>query len=309
MYTKSVFPASSILAFATSAGLLVGCDSSGLVHGTALVDSRGQTLSIKAAVGIKGTYVTNTCLDVAGTGGAKRMGGVPWSAPFGTNPGAPTVVLNDASCQLNITQMDVLDSANQPASALAASPVGLAAVYGAPVLFSFTDSGTGNVSNFYANANITPADFSANFHIDVVYSDTQAALSPILLNGTYATVTANTITATSVPAPTYNLSFAAVSYMRDGLGFVSSTMGAPALSLINQTGQGYVITPGTCPTTLPTVAAAYTNPVAIATMPTTMNFGLVSGLSLASPVKRCLIAANCNNSAVCSYQLFQVTFN
>lgn len=309
MYTKLAFRTASALAFAIGTGQLLGCGNLPLVQGSAQVASVGQALLLQAVVGVKGTYVTNTCLDPAGTGGAKRLGGVAWASTVGPNPGQPVVVQSDPTCQLNITELDITDSGNKPAVALPAQPLGLAATYGQPVLFSYLDSGTGQPANFYANANLTPANFSTHFSISVLYSDTQSAVSPISLNGTYATVVPNTVSAVNVPTPDYQLSFAGVTYTKDRNGIVARVSGAPTLTAANQAGQTYVISNGRCPTTLAMTSAAFAagQQVMVETPPTSASFGLAAGLAL--PAERCMIIANCGATSVCSYQLYQVAFN
>lgn len=309
MYTKSAFRTASATILALGAGQLLGCGGSSLVQGSAQVASVGQASLIQAAVGVKGTYVSNTCLDPAGTGGAKLVGGVAWASAFGLNPGQPVVVQNDPTCQLNITEIDITDSGNKPAAAMAATPLGLAAAYGQAVLFTYTDSATGQPANFYANANLSPANFSTNFFINVLYSDTQSAVSPIALNGSYATVVPSAITALNVPTPDYQLSFAGVTYTKDRNAVVVSVSGAPTLGAGNQAGQAYVIASGACPTTLAATNDAFAagQQVAVGTAPTTGAFGLSTGLALSA--ERCMVIANCGATSVCSYQLYQVTFN
>ena len=310
MMTKSIFQASSLLALAIGAGQLLGCDSSGSVKGNVQVASVGQALSVAPVSTVLGLYESGKCLDPAT--GLPRMN-VTWSAAVANAAGtSPVAVLNDAGCVLDITGLRVTDSAGVAQTATAASDLVLGANYGAPVLFTFTDSGTGNPTSLYANAKIAPADFSANFAISVVYSDTPDPLKTLTATGQYATVVPNTVTATNQPAPADVLGIGGISYTRDAAGSIVSVTGNPTLATGNPAGQSYVITAGGCPSSLAAVDAAYRagTQVAVSTPPTSAAFGLAVGQSLATPIQRCMIIGNCDvaTSMVCSYELYQVTF-
>lgn len=310
MITKSIFQVSSLVALAIGAGQLVGCGSSGAVTGSVQVAGISQALSVAPVSAVLGLYEAGKCLDPAT--GLPRMG-VTWSAPVANQAStSPVVVLNDAGCVLDITALSVTDSAGATQTASAAANIALGGNYGAPVLFTFTDSGTGNPTSFYANARIAPANFSANFAISVVYSDTPDPLRSLTATGQYATVVPSTVTATNQPAPADVLGIGGISYTRDAASSIVTVTGNPTLLAGNPAGQSYVITNGSCPSALATIDAAYkAGPqVAISTPPTSADFGLAPGQSVASPIKKCMIIGNCDvaTSMVCSYELYQVTF-
>lgn len=309
MYSLTASRFAAILAFALGAGHLAGCGSPARVEGNVLVENRSQALQIGSVLKVSGVYEDGKCLDPVT--GALRTG-VAWSAAISATPGsAPAVVLNDTGCVLDLTSLDIQDSAGVTKQATAGTTIALKSAFGAPVMFSYTDTNQGPLS-FYVNARISPADFSANFDISVVYSDSPGPLSSISLNGQYATIGSNSIVDTRVPAPSDTLSFSGVTYAKNGQKKVTNVTGNPTLTLGNPTGQSYVIVSGTCPTTLSAVNTAYAGgtQVAIATAPTSSDFGLSTNLDLSTPVNRCMIIANCNTaSGVCSYQLYGVTFN
>lgn len=314
MFTKSVFHTVSILAFTFGVGPLAGCGDSGQVNGSAQVDTFGQSSTILAAnfVSVDGTYSPN-CLNPAMVGAVRGAPG-SWSAGFGAATSNIVVAKKDPNCFLSINQLQLNDSAMKkvPAMTMTNLLVGFGHTgYGAAQLFMYTDTGTNQSVSFYASAKITPADFSANFDIDVLYSDTLAPLNTIAVNGTYSHVTSQVVAATSVPAPDDTIGFATVSFMHDAsTGVVQGSMGNPAFTAgMNTPGQNYLITKGAaCPTTLSAVDAVYTPATKVSTSmrPTSADFGLIDMAT--TPPTSCMIIANCV-ATVCSYKLYEVAFN
>lgn len=310
MYPKSAFHTSSVLALAIGAGQLLNCGNSGLVQGNAQVASIGQALSVAPVSTVLGLYENGKCLDPAT--GTPRMG-VTWSAAVSNMVGAnPVAVLNDTGCVLDITGLKVTDSVGATQTATAASNIVLSANYGPPILFTFTDSGTAKQITFYANAKITPTNFSANFAISVVYSDSADPLNTLTATGQYATVVPSSVTATNQPAPADVLGIGGIMYTRDAQNKLVTVTGNPTLATGNPAGQSYVITPGACMSALASITAAYkAGPqVPVGMPPTSADFGLVVGQSIATPIQRCMIIGNCDvmTSMICSYELYQVTF-
>jgi hypothetical protein len=305
--------ASSVLAVAVSAPLLLGCSPSGNVQGNLIAAQLSQGLQIGSIVQVSGTYEDGKCMDPAS--GTPRIGAT-WSAGLQRSSTDPTVVQNDSHCVLDLTAIAVQDSQGVPQQAVPSSPAAPCplgdAFMSSPVVFSYQDSGTGQQVQFFVNANLSPADFSSNFAIQIFYSDSLDAATAIALNRSYATVTANEIAILRIPAPSDTLSFAGVTYRTDAANSVTFVSQDPSFTTGSPAGTAYVIASGACPNTLSAVAAAYSGgtEVNISVAPTASDFGLAAGTVLTTPLENCMIIANCEpDSNVCSYQMFDVIFN
>jgi hypothetical protein len=305
------------LALAIGTNYLAGCGNGSLVRGTADIEARGQAEQIGALMTVNGSYEDNRCMDPNSASGQMRVGAT-WSAAISASAGdLPLVVLNDSGCVLDITSLSVMDTQGLIQQAQESAPIVLSNSYMAsPVRFQYTDSGTNKLMEFYANAMIAPADFSANFAISVRFSDSAGPLSSIDLNGQWATVASTSIADDNVPQPSDALSFAGVTYQHDAQNHVSAISGTPTFTLGMPTGspagQFYVITPGSCPADLTTINATYQSgtQIPVNQAPLVSDFGLTVGTNLSSPVERCMTVANCDSaSSICAYQLFDVTFN
>jgi hypothetical protein len=311
MFTKSIFSSVSLFTLALGVGHLAGCGDSGVVHGSSLVSSYGQASNVKGVVSITGNYGA-MCLDPAGSGGFLTAPPA-WTVAIGT-AGSPMVVKNDPSCQLSIAAIAVTDSkgAMQMATPVApAKSVMLGSTPGAPVLFGYVDSGTGKTENFYANGDIPAPGFASNFVIQLNYSDTYNGLMSLTGQSSFAAVTSTAITATGVAAPDDVLAINGIAYSRDGLGKVDTIAGMATLTQGNIPGQDYAVVAGACPADLASTDAAYqavatTTPVAMA--PTNAQLGLTMGAAIGTGIQSCMIIANCA-AGLCSYQLFDITFN
>lgn len=305
----------ALLTLSLLAPQFAGCDqnSAGTVSGTAAVSQRGHGLQLGTFININGLYEDNTCIDPSGNG-VKRALSSTWAAALGMNASPrPEVVLNDRSCKLDITSLELQDSLGATQLAMPTAPLALGSAFlGTPVRFSYTDSGTSKVLEFYANAKIDPADFSNNFGISVMYSDSPEEVTSPSLNSQYATIGSNSVVNGNVPQPNDTLSFSAVSYSRDAMNQIASVSGDPTLMLGSVPGQNYVIATGSCPSGLAAVNAAYSSgtQIPVATALTSADFGLTVGHDLSTPLAACLITANCEMaSSICAYQLFSITFN
>lgn len=310
MTSKLTFCTASVFAFALFATGFAGCGGNDLVKGSALPDKRTQSLSIGTVMSVNGSYEDNKCLDPAASG-ALRSGAV-WSANISNSTGSdPLVVLNDSGCKLDLASVVVQDSLGASQTALAASSFQLSASYGAPVLFSYTDSGTSKVMQFYGNAKLTPADFSSNFVLLFVYSDTLDGASMISLTGQYATVSTSAAQDSQVAAPNDVLSLAAVTYTKDAQNIVQSIAGSLSFTLGGVPGDKYVIVDGACPATLAAADTAYQGgtQVSVNTAPSIADFGLSVSVDLTTPLEKCMIVGKCDTSSVCSFQMSDVIFN
>jgi hypothetical protein len=308
MHTKNSNRTSPVLAFTLLATSLAGCSGSDVVKGSAAADKRAQALSIGTVLSVNGNYEDNTCMDP--TSGALRTG-ASWSANISNMPGNdPLVVLNDSGCKLDLVSVSVQDSMGATQTASAAAPFRLLGGYGAPVPFSYTDSGTSQVMQFYGNATVNPADFSANFFMFFIYSDTLDGASSISLTGQYATVGSSSVVNAQIPAPNDTLDFAGVTYVKDAMGIVQSVTNEPTFTLMAPAGDDYKIVDGACPNTLATAGTAYAggSHVSVNTAPLAADFGLSAGADLTPALRKCMIVGRCADT-ICSYQLFDVTFN
>jgi hypothetical protein len=311
MNTKNRVDNSSVLALTLCAAGFVGCGGPGLVKGSAEADNRSQGLQIGAVLDLNGSYEDGACMNPAS--GAPRMS-ASWSASVATPGAAPVVVLHDSGCVLNLASVAVQDSLSATQTASAAAPFALSASYlASPVLFSYTDSGTGQPVQFYGNAKLTPDDFSADFVLSLVYSDARDAATMVSKTGQYSTVVPTTVSDARVSAPNDSLSLASVSYMKDSLGIVTSVSGDPTFTLGATPGSYYVIADGTCPADLVSTDTAYQGgtQVSVNSAPLSGDFGLSVSADLTPALKKCMIVANCDAvmASVCSYQLFEMTLD
>lgn len=282
---------------------MLGCSAPGdetTVEPTVELVSHGSSaLGASAIKWINGTYTG--CVNRSGSWSARVSG----SATM--DNAALSVVTNDASCTLSITQV-VADQ-----TYVAAAPLGLSAAYPANGT-AFAPSG-GGAASFYGNGKLSASGFGSDFQLSFVYSDDLSSTDSGDLTGTYASVVAST-QANIVSAPIYTLSLTngtPFTIQVDANKVVTSVAGNVTLTDGAVLGDHYVVDPGTLltgityTTTLLAYAAATertisgSNPVVPAS-----NFGLV-GVSLASPVVRTLIVAHTVNG-VKGFQLFKITF-
>lgn len=307
---KRIIRTSSLLALMLSGTYLAGCGD-GSVHGAAGVEDHSQAQQIGTVLNVNGQYEDNKCIDPSLTTGAKRALGSTWSAAISATGGPqPVVVLHDSSCVLDLVSFDIKDSLNATQTAMPAAPLMLGGSYlASPVPFSYTDSGTGSLVEFNANAKLTPASFTADFSIDMYFSDSPSPRTGYMLTGQYATVVSSSIANGGIAVPSDMLNGVPVTYAKDNSNVVTAVSGDPSWTLGSVPGQMYVILAGTCPNTLAGLDTAYAGgtQVPAGTAPTSGSFGLAVGTDLSAPLHQCMIVANCSGS--CAYQLFDVTFN
>lgn len=298
MRTPMLFRRSSVLAFALSAASLGGCGQP-LVSGQAQIDGRSQaSTTLGALVSMSGTY-TNCMVNSGST----------WTAAFGTNgSGAPSVVQGDTACQLAITSVQDASTTYTATGSLSIKADGT--FNGTAV--KFTDGA--NAQNvFYADVMMLPANFATDFTLDFLHSSSPTLL-PQTVTSQYQMRMATLVVDDSVPAPAYTLAFPAPPYLKDAQDKVLSlSSSAPTLSQNagGQAAESYAILSGACPADpQPAYGMAST---AISTALALSNFGIAVNMTISAsvPLEQCLVAAHCDagNSAVCSYQMFDVTFN
>lgn len=310
--SKNILKTTSLLALVVSALPMLACDGGqDTVMGSANVKPERQGLQIGNVMAVRGLYEDGKCLDPAT--GTPRMGAA-WQAAISPMAGSePVVALRDPTCVLDIAALDVLDSAGATQQAVPGAPIPLAgSFWGMPAQFSYTDSGSGQLIKFFVNANLAPADFRSNFDISVVYSDHLDPVTATTLNGQYATVVSNSVVDSRVAQPANMLSFAGVTYEKDGSHLATNIAGSVTFTRGNPAGTGYSVIAGACPSTLAATDSAYqgASHFMLSDDPTLASFGLTDGADLSAPVQNCMIIANCDQtSGVCSYQNFEVTFN
>lgn len=305
MNSRFALYASSFFGCAIGTMELSGCGQPGLVEGEVQSAQQEVVAGLSSVVSVTGHYVDNTCIDPTQTGAAKRTGSVAFSYPSATL--APSVVLHDKNCLLAIDSFTILDTTgtNRTAIPVAGSfNISKNAFASSAILFRYND---GMNHDFYVNAMLTPGDFSTNFIVNLIYSGTPDSVTKSQA-GQYMTVGQSSFTSTGVSAPSYTLDLSTLYYQRAS-GKVTSAMGSinPTVTAGGQTAEDYQVKSGACPSGIVATKTAYTAPVAIATAVAPTALGLVANATL--PITDCITLRHCDTSNVCSYQLFQVTFN
>lgn len=133
---------------------------------------------------------------------------------------------NDNDCVLKLTELKMSDDTiltAESGSPLAASPISMSTSYGSPK--SFIDEALDQF-HFYGNAKHNAADFSGNFTISIVVSDVPDTDDTASTNnGSFATVSASSVTASDVHAPDATLNVSSISYSLDSDDKVLSASG------------------------------------------------------------------------------------
>lgn len=278
----------SLFATITTALLATGClqDDTARASGVE-IDQTTQSLSVGALESANGTY-TN-CHDRTGSWSVDIAGGsVLDNAPL-------SVILNDAACELTLTELRVTTGAlvATPAIAMTAS-------------YQATPSSFGSPLSFYGNAKLSSLTFAADFVVSVLYSD-DPSLATTDNTATHVVV-GSTAVAAAVPAPSYSLDVDGIVVQTDVDDVVVSVSGSATLSAGAVTGQQYAIVNASGLDTYAELDAAWTaaTPSAmVATIPAS-ELALV-GTDLTANQVRTLVIANIVDG-VRSYQAFQITF-
>jgi len=264
-----------------------------------VVTKSGQALTVDGAVAsfqaINGTY---------GAGCTTRSG--EWSTAIGNFSGAlahPTlsVVKNDATCVLTLTSLMINDRTYAPGETLA-----LSSMFASSAL-SFATTG----APFFANAKITPDDFSSDFTFDLFVSDDVSTVAGSA-TADFAAVGASTNVALN-PAPDYAIDSSGVQMTSDANAVLQSLSGNLVMSQGQVAGAAYVIYTGPLDTSNnAAVNAAYQAGTEIAISEASFDvaaadMGLVVGTTVL-PQTRYIIVRNTTN-AVTTYEAIPVTFN
>lgn len=296
----------ALLAAIAGTGLLAACSDEGdggraAVSGAGsntIITSSGQALMVNGSTAafqaINGTY-----------GAACILRSGSWSTPIGGYAGALanpalSVVQNDPHCTLTLESVVVNGQTFAPGASFP-----LSGSYAAtPMTFST------NTSPFYANAKLTPADFSTAFTVDLFVSD-DVGLVGGSVTATYSSV-ASSGTAAMNPAPDYTLDTIGVSVSADGNNVVQTVSGSLALTVGSIAGAAYVTYTGSLdPTNSAAVKAAYQAGSETAITGSSFavaasSLGLTPG-STVLPQTRYVIIRGTQN-AVTTYEVVAATF-
>jgi hypothetical protein len=248
-------------------------DDADAVSGRVLVvDRTAQGLTLAELLSVNGTY----------TGCRGYTDASLWSIAIGAGAvltnAALTVVVNDVDCELTLTELVITVDGALPAS----TPIALSAAYGTAASFGVAPI------LFYANARITPDDFSVPFVLDILFSDTPVVDPRTVMAG--LAVVSSTATAAAVPAPNTVLDLSGFTFLTDVDNIVTTFTGNAVLTPGSVVGQNYTLVQGAVGTTYDDVATAFgagTTPV-----PGTLAAAafMVSGDVTTSVIRRLIIA-------------------
>jgi hypothetical protein len=268
-----------------------------------VIDRTNSALSAASITSLTGTYG-------AACDGRAVAGTDAWTLSVSGGPAADelSVRKNDADCVLTITSVvtvagsfigaPAIDLSTSNAYKASASAFALSAQ---PVAF-------------YGNAKISALTFAADFTISLLVSDSPNASDAGNKGATFATQS-GTLSASTVPASNYTISYASFGVSKDVNNVVQSVSGYAQLTAGAATGQDYAIYEGalTGASTVPEVetawAAATTKGLlsALTTLQLPASgFGLPA-VDLDTSPKRTVIIRN-TDTGVSSYQLILTTF-
>jgi hypothetical protein len=228
MSARTLTFSAALLAIATP-GFAVGCSSAptgpgtGTVGGAAVAFNRStHALTAGSLQTVDGNY---------GPGCSDHGPGDRWSVSF-VGPGAPLLFApllvnssDGATCQLAVTQLDAMGG-----TYTTPSPIPLGGVFG-PTASLFIGPGA-PPDELYANADITPDDFSTSVVIDVETSDNPTEVTPVTIKAT---------TAVAIQSGTPSPDYAAVSTVgiAENAGTVTGQSGNVTLTFNVTPGESY----------------------------------------------------------------------
>jgi hypothetical protein len=288
--TLSIFGLVSAVAVAAAPG---GCSHSDAVTPKAeLIDNASQALSIGSLESIDGTY-TN-CIERTGSWSlATQVGATLTNA-------ALSVVQSDPTCALSVTAIHTASTLYETNT-----PIPLTSAY-QTTASSFSTTGS-SPWLFYANAKMSPANFSADFTVTVLYSDNPNEAAPTQNNPSFASWTSSAV-GTGVPSPDYTLADDII-VTADLSSNVSSATGSIDLTFVTQAGEDYVVDLGTLPAT-PTyddITTAFSGGTALSGTPPSVAASVFALTGNTLPLVRTLIVRH-TVSGVSAYETFKITF-
>lgn len=299
MSTRSRHNVLAAICMVGLAAVIGGCSGQDVLQPDVdIINRASQALGLGEVDAINGTY-GSTCLERSGA----------WSVVVtgGTVPANPllSVIKNDSDCELTLTEI-VADGVTYDAS----PNIELEGSYQL-VASAFVDESAGESApiSFYANARMSPTDFSSDFTITVLYSDDPNVASGSN-NASYAEWSSSAV-GDHVAAPNYSVTDN-VAVQTDANDVVTLALGSVDLTDGLVTGEHYIVDLGTLPAS-PTYAQIHA--VFEAATPTAIS-GEDPSIPVADfaldeaelPVVRTLVIRHMEND-VPAYQAFRVTFN
>jgi hypothetical protein len=265
---------------------------------------------------LDGTY-GDSCTDRSGS----------WSVPVGIYNGpmdypAVSVETGDTACTLTVTGgfgfQEELASA--PSIQLAAAFQTTASAFVTP---SADDAGTEDAgaedsgaedggsgqSMLYVNAELNSTDFSADFTIEVIYSN-QPNLVTAAVGATL--VQSASSSSSDVPSPDYAVDITGLSIQVDSNNVVQYATGQATLDFNTTAGQAYAVDLGTLPAspTFSQLDAFYNSqtPTALTGTNPTIPASAFQLLNVTLPTVRNLVVANTSNGTN-AYEFIAINFN
>ncbi|MDB4975423.1 MAG: hypothetical protein JWN48_3764 [Myxococcaceae bacterium] len=256
-----------------------------------VIDRRVDSLTLAQIQSINGTYTS--CTNHTGSWSLTVSGG-------GTLLNSPLAVIKgDTACTLAITSIRTTGNVDKLPNG---GTIALGTSYGTARSFA-------SPVEFYANAMLSSASYSADFTLTLLFSS-DASVSTATKATSYGTVTATTVTATGVTAPAYTLDLSGITVTADINKLVTSVTGNVAVTG-SATATNYVVvtTNSAIADTYDAIDTAYNagSSAAIATAITGTSL-LANGTNLTSGATRTIIYANISNG-VKSYQKFTISFS
>jgi len=291
-----------------------GMDQNVSAHGQ-IIDRTTHALSAGSVKEIKGSY-SAACKD--------RSSGT-WSVGDGdvsfTLDNAPlSVVLNNSLCRLTMTSVR-LKPASGPAAEYSASNRELADTYGSPLAFKLGGAGS---TVFYGNANLTPADFSADFVLGFLYSEDPSAADGGSKTAGFTQQYGSATFMGGTP-PNYTATVSGLSLATDINNVVQSAGGVVVLTngvVGPHLGTEYVVSKTDLSSTAPTYLEVYNaynassmgeQKLLLADLSTPLNIPAADlrlvGEDITADKTRAIIIANFDAGGNPSYEVITVTFH
>ena len=182
---------------------------------------------------------------------ASHMDGSSWNVGLGMFSGMVSdplsVVAGDISCQLHITQVVMQHMITSAQTTFTASPPTGLLITGNYLASGIAFSHSSAVgTDFFANARMTPADYSGNFILEVAVTDDPKTPPIITYPGGSSSVSTSMISVSRVAAPDYATTVP-VDFMTGGFTVVGppnqivDAFGSVFLTASTQTGEMYTI--------------------------------------------------------------------
>ncbi len=282
------------------------------------VSSSSAALSADSITAVKGTY--SACKG--------HVDDSTWTATLSGGPAVNelSVRKNDHSCALVLTDILTPTDYHGDATATHAAGILLTPAYEGSAEAFYNPPG--GLLAFYANAkNDGASSFADNFTISIVVSDSPSSVNAGNKTGNYKVVTAS-VSASTMPSPTYTASFAPLVIEEDANNIVLSETGYAQLTEGAVVGQDYLVFSGALAATYSEVDAAWRamlgggavgggsqDPIALTLQVPANLFRLTpedNGMNysdLTAGIAKTIVIRNTDDAThVSSYQIITVTF-